>query len=339
MIIDCHTHISAPPQLKSYQNWLIDSAGRKGKGEFAISDEDIVTAMNKVTTGPYSHLEGMDEAGITHALLSARPNQMMHSKKPNEIVQWYTEVSNDLVYRYTQLWPDKFTGVASLPQMAGEPLDAALEELQRCVSDLGYRSCILNPDPFENSAAEAPPLWDRYWHPLYELLCELDIPCQIHGTGKPSSREYFNHYYIHEESVAVLAFACSDILDNFPHLKVVASHGGGSIPYQIGRYLAGERAVEKRDFIKRLKRIYFDTVLHTPAAVEFLIKTVGVENVLYGSEWPGLGSVIDPETGRCMDNLVPDIMAMDWLSDNDKDCILWKNSVELFKLSSINELP
>jgi predicted TIM-barrel fold metal-dependent hydrolase len=240
MIIDCHAHITVPPQLKSYQNWLIDSAGRKGKGELSISDDDIIAAMNNVTTGPYSHLEGMDEAGITHALLSARPNQMMHSKKPGEIVTWYTEASNDLVYRYTRLWPDKFIGVAALPQIAGEPLDVALEELQRCVQKLWFRSCILNPDPFENADTDPPPLWDRYWYPLYELLCELDIPCQIHGTGKPSSREYFNHYYIHEESVAVLAFVCSEVLDDFPNLKVIASHGGGSIPYQIGRYIASE---------------------------------------------------------------------------------------------------
>ena len=97
------------------------------------------------------------------------------------------------------------------------------------------------------------------------------------------------------------------------------------------------KETEKREFINRLKRIYFDTVLHTPAAVEYLIRTVGAENVLYGSEWPGLGSVVDPASGRTMDNLVPDIMEMDWLSAGDKERILWKNSVEVFKLSNLTE--
>jgi len=256
----------------------------------------------------------------------------MHSQKPAEIVRWYTEVSNDLVYRYTQLWPNRFIGIASLPQTDCDPLDDVILELRRCVTELGFRGCILNPDPCENSGIQPPPLWDPYWHPLYKELCVLDVPCHIHGTGPAATREFYNHYYIHEESVAVLAFVCSDILDMFPRLKVIASHGGGSIPFQIGRYIANDRSRNKREFRARLKRIYFDTVLHDPAAMEYLIKTVGANHCLFGTEWPGLGSVVDTDTGRLMDNLAPDILALDWLSDTDKNAILYKNAVDVFGL-------
>jgi OH-DDVA meta-cleavage compound hydrolase len=339
MIIDCHAHITPPPELKTYRDWLMLTGGREGKGDPNFSDASIRMAMNKKSIGPVSHLDGIENAGISIQLLSPRPKLMMHSQKPPEIVKWYTEVSNDLVYRYTQLWPDIFIGVASLPQMAGIPLDDAVVELRRCVNELGFRGCILNPDPYENSGPKPPPLWDQYWYPIYNELCELDIPCHIHGTGAPSSREYYNHYYIHEESVAVLAFICSDILDNFPKLKVVASHGGGSIPFQIGRYIASERTSKQREFRERLKRIYFDTVLHDPTSVEFLIKVVGANNCLFGTEWPGLGSIIDPGSGRVMDNLAPNIQQLSWLTVDEIEAILWKNAVKVFGISDFLSKP
>jgi len=332
VIIDCHAHISPPPELRIYRDWLTRTKGSEGKNPPLIPDESIITAMNTPSTGPISHMDGINQAGISIQMLSPRPNQMMHSKRPSEIVRWYTEVSNDLVYRYTQLWPTRFIGIASLPQTAEDPLDHAVHELRRSVTELGFKGCILNPDPYENTGKQPPPLWDPYWYPLYDELCALDVPCHVHGTGPAASREFYNHYYIHEESVAVLAFICSDILDIFPQLKVIASHGGGSIPFQIGRYIAADRTRKQRDFSTRLKRIYFDTVLHNPAAMEYLIRTVGSENCLFGTEWPGLGSVVNPDTNRMMDNLAPDVLALEWLSDADKNAILFKNAIDVFGL-------
>jgi 4-oxalmesaconate hydratase len=191
---------------------------------------------------------------------------------------------------------------------------------------------MFNPDPFENSGTSSPPLWDRYWYPLYEKLSELDVPCHIHGMGPKSDREAYNHYYVDEVSTAVLAFVGSDVLDDFPKLKIVASHGGGSIPYQIGRYIAGARKHQKRELKPKFQRIYYDTVLHDAAAVEFLIKVMGADNVLFGTEWPGLGSVIDPETGRVMDDLAPAIKAIDGLSKEDQAKVLYRNAEKIFNL-------
>lgn len=337
MIIDCHAHLSAPQELHDYRSWLIKTRGREGRGDPLISDDAILKAMHLASSAPFSHLGGIERAGISIQLLSPRPNQMMHSQQPGEIVKWYAQASNDLVYRYTRIWPGMFIGIASLPQMAGEDLEEPVLELRRCVNQLGFRGCILNPDPYENTGEQSRPLWDPYWFPLYEALCDLDVPCHIHATGKPSPREIYNHYYIHEESVAALAFVSSDILDLFPRLKVVVSHGGGSIPFQIGRYIAGERTSKNRDFYQRMRRIYFDTVLHNPAAVEYLIKTAGVKNCLFGTEWPGLGSVIEPRTGHVMDNLAPAIRAIPWLKQADIEDILWRNAVEVFGLD--RQLP
>jgi 4-oxalmesaconate hydratase len=81
--------------------------------------------------------------------------------------------------------------------------------------------------------------------------------------------------------------------------------------------------------------MFFDTVLHDPVAVELLIKVVGANNCLFGTEWPGLGSVIDNDSGRSMDNLAPDIQKLSWLSDDEIEAILWKNTTDLYNLGDI----
>lgn len=334
-IIDCHSHLTAPPQLDIYQKWLIETAGAQGRGSLDISDDQIRDAMNAVEQGPYSHLEGAERADVSLQLISPRPMNMMHHRKPADIVQWNAEASNDLVYRKTQIWPDRFAGIASIPECAGEPIDRAVRELERCVSELGFRGCVLNPDPFEGTNPDSPPLWDKYWYPLFEKLCELNVPCHVHGTSTPCDREFHNHTYIHEESIAVIGFVSSEVMDDFPDLRVVVSHGGGSIPFQIGRYESGEMKRNGRSFIERLMagNIYFDTVLHDVGAVEYLIKLFGAGKCLFGTEYPGLGSVIDPKTGRCMDDLAWFIESADWLSETEKQLILCDNAKRIFGLN------
>ena len=66
-----------------------------------------------------------------------------------------------------------------LPQVAGGPLDDCVAELERCVTELGFVGCNLNPDP-SGGVWTSPPLTDEYWFPLYEKMTELDVPAMIH---------------------------------------------------------------------------------------------------------------------------------------------------------------
>src|SRR5690606_24100375 len=208
-----------------------------------------------------------------------------------------------------------------------------LPELERCIKELGFKGCILNPDPYENGGVKAPPLGDRYWYPLYEKLCELDVVAHIHATGsREPEREPYSLHFINEETTAVYGLLNSRVLDDFPTLKILVSHGGGAVPYQLGRFDSESIRRGGERFRDRLRRLYFDTVLYTRDALELLIKTVGVDRVLYGAECPGVGSVIDPETGTTLDDIVPHIRQIEWLSESDKEKILGLNARELFKL-------
>jgi len=336
MIIDCHAHVSGPKAYWAYKAGLVSHRGSHGRRGLKLNDEDILAAWNAKEMAPTGHLDHMRACGIDMQLISPRPFQMMHSERPASIVHDWTEITNDLIHRSCKLMPDKFIGMAGLPQVAGAPIDDALPELERCVAELGFKGCLLNPDPYENGGVKAPPLGDRYWYPLYEKLCELDVVAHIHATSsREPEREPYSLHFINEETTAVYGLVTSTVLADFPELKILVSHGGGAIPYQLGRFdSASARRGGGERFRDRLRRLYFDTVLYTADALELLIRTVGVDRVLYGAECPGVGSVIDPDTGRTFDDIVPMIRRFDWLSDGDKRAILELNARRLFGLGA-----
>jgi OH-DDVA meta-cleavage compound hydrolase len=333
LIIDCHAHLSAPKAYWAYKAGLLSHRGSHGRGGLRLSDEEILAAWNAKEMAPTGHLDHMKACGIDVQLISPRPFQMMHSEKPAKIVNYWTEETNDLIHRSCKLMPERFVGIAGLPQVAGEPIESCLGELERSVEELGFKGCILNPDPFENSGVKAPPLGDEYWYPLYEKLVELDVVAHIHATAsRHPEREPYTLHFVNEETTAVFGLVTSRVLDDFPQLKVLVSHGGGAIPYQLGRFDSASLRGSGERFRDRLRRLYFDTVLYTQEALELLIKTVGIDQVLYGAECPGVGSVVDPETGSTFDDIVPHIRSFEWLSDEDSSKILEHNARKLFKL-------
>lgn len=333
MIIDCHSHVSAPVQLWAYKASLLSHRGAHGRGKVNVTDDEIMVAVNKKEMAPHGHLDMMEHVGTDLQLISPRPFQMMHSERPAKLVQWFIEECNNIIYRQTQLMPDKFVGIAGLPQVGGEPVEIALPELERSVNELGFKGCLLNPDPYENNGNHPPALGDRYWYPLYEKLCELDVPGHIHGTGSRSEREPYSLRFINEETTAVFGLVNSDVFKDFPNLKIVVSHGGGAIPYQLGRFESGSlRNPNAERFSERMRKLYFDTVLYTPEALELLIKVVGADQCLFGAECPGVGSAVNPDTGRTMDDIKPYIEGFEWLSAEDKKKILEDNAKRVFKL-------
>ena len=336
MIIDCHGHVSAPAELWVYKAHILSHRGEHGRRMPEVTDEEILRYANKTEMAPCGHIDMLDRVKTDLQLVSPRPFQMMHSAKPGRLVHWFTEETNNIIARTVKLLPQRFVGISGLPQVAGDPITVALPELERAVTKLGFRGCLLNPDPYENSGVEAPPLGDRYWYPLYEKLCELDVPAHIHATGSQSERTPYTLHFVNEESIAVFGLVNSSVLQDFPSLKIVVSHGGGAIPYQIGRFQSGG-ARKGIDFLDRMRQLYFDTVLYSEEALRLLIKTVGADRCLFGSECPGVGSTVDPHTGRTRDDIRPFIEGFDWLSTADKQAIFEGNARRLFGLSERKE--
>jgi len=330
--IDAHAHVSVPSEVWAYKAGLLSHRGAHGRRGPQLTDEELIAAYHKKEMAPVGHLESMKLNKIDVQLISPRPFQMMHSEK-FKLVQWFHEEVNNIIYRDTQLFPGQFYGVCMMPQAAGEPIQKALPELERCVKELGFVGTLLNPDPYENTGTEAPPLGDRYWYPLYEKLCELDVPAHIHGTTSHSERTPYTLHFINEETIAVYGLINSTVFKDFPTLKIVVSHGGGAIPYQFGRFQSGSmRNPPGQRFSDGLKKLYFDTVLYTESALKLLVEVMGPDNLVFGAECPGVGSSVNPDTGHTFDDIVPYIENMSTLNAQQKRDILENNARRLYKI-------
>ena len=327
MIIDAHAHLLAPEVFYAYKARL-ESGGGHHKGSSNISDEQLAAAAGR-------NVALMDEVGTDVQLISPRPYQLMTSSRPARIVHWWVEANNDLIARTVALHPDRFGAVAALPITPSEPVTAAFEELDRAVSDLGAVGVLINPDPSEGEG-KSPALGDEYWYPLYEQLVRHDLPALIHSAGCFSGRETYSEHFITEESVAILSVLRSSVFRDLPSLKLIIAHGGGSVPYQLGRWQAERLAphlggdAHSERFEDALRRFWFDSVLHYPPALAYLIATVGSDRVLFGTERPGSGSTTDPRTGRELDDLKTVIDELGALTEHDRAAIYEGNARAVF---------
>ena len=333
MVIDSHAHVTAPDSLYVYKAGLLAHRGGHGRGSTGATDQDVKDALNKPVFGGSSHLEQLKEAGIDLQMISPRPYQMMHSESP-KLVRWYIEETNNIIGQQTKLFPNTFKGVCGLPQTPGVSPKECVSELERCVKEMGFVGCLINPDPGECSGHDTPPLGDRFWYPLYEKLCELDLPGHIHSAGCRSERLTYSLHFINEENIAVVSLLSSNVFKDFPKLKILVSHGGGAIPYQWARFEASALRRGGERFFDRMRHLYYDTVLYNKESLELLFKTVGVERCLFGTERPGIGTVKDPRTGKWLDETRHIIEAMDFLSAADKKGIFEDNARKLFKLDA-----
>ena len=176
MKIDVHGHVSAPESLYAYKAGLLAHRGAHGRGSAGVTDETLRAALTEPNRsfGGVSHLQHLDDAGVDIQLISPRPYQMMHSEQA-KLVEWFAEETNDAIARTCRLEPGRFRGVAGMPQSMETGPARWAAELRRCVAEYGFVGAMLNTDPYEGTAPP-PALGDRFWYPVWEALCELDVP-------------------------------------------------------------------------------------------------------------------------------------------------------------------
>lgn len=327
MIIDVHGHVSLCPEVLAYKAQLSASLGNPDVGPPTISDARLEEVGRR-------HIDRLDAVGTDVQLISPRPFHAWHSQRPHKIVVDWTRFVNDVIARTCALFPDRYIGVGGLPQATGEPLDTAIAELERTVTEYGFVGCVLNPDPSEGGTPVPPGLGDRYWYPLYEKLCELGIPALVHSASCASPRESYTLHFINEESIAIVSLLESDVFRDFPDLKLVIAHGGGAIPYQIARFESWRvKNKNPERFQESMRKLYYDTCVYNPEGLDLLFRIVGTDRCVFGTELPGTGTEVDPVTGRVFDDLRPVIeQQIPWLSDDDKHAILERTPRELFSL-------
>lgn len=322
MIIDSHAHVVVPPESYKYMSELVASRANPNFPP-SLPDESVRKAGQSI-------IDIMDSVGTDIQFLSPRPYMQMHSVKPAKVSELWTRHQNDLVYRTVQMFPTRFRAVAGLPQYRDTSPTNCLAELEFRVKEQGFIGCLLNPDPTEGDGMPPPGLGDEFWYPLYDKLCELDIPALIHSAGSCQPRESYTLKFINEESIGIISLMNSKVFEHFPNLKLIMPHGGGAIPYHMGRFRAWSIRNGGEFFDDKLKRLHFDTTTYDKDALELLFKVVGPDRVLFATENPGTGSAIDPTTGRAYDDLKPVIEGLSFLSEKDRENVFECNCARLY---------
>jgi predicted TIM-barrel fold metal-dependent hydrolase len=320
-VLDVHGHVSVPFAANSLlmlmmgSNTPMDSPiGQPKAGPAAVSAEDFHAAAA-------GHARYMDERNIDVQVIGPRPFLMMGWMEPHLLPSWARYV-NDMIHQQCQMFPGRFLGAAMLPQVSDAPdLSNCIGELNRCVRDYGFVAAYVSPDPAGRRTT--PGMHEPYWFPLYARAQELGVPLIVHGTNSldPRYRVVPHNYqlgFLTEQYLAGQFLSHGDVFSRFPELRVIICHCGGALD----RFIPTDHHIAQKDLSGNL---FYDTCGYDLNFLEAAIKQRGVPRMLFGTEAPGSGRAVRPETGRTCDDLVPVIDSFDFLTPDDKLAIFNAN--------------
>lgn len=322
--IDVHAHAQPPEYLD-----ILKSSGRY---EVGGDEETGLIIMEKgsrfLTITPQMHdveqrIADMDRHGIDMQILSVTTPQVYFLTDQPAID--LARRCNDYLASIVRDYPDRFRALASVPLTAN--VDEAVRELKRCIDELGMVGFIIGAN------IDGTPIDDPRFDPLYEEANRLGTTMFIHPMT-PASVEGMNQYaltplvgFMVDTTLAVSRLIFSNFFGRFLSIKVIVAHLGATIPFLAGRLDMGYRAYPDCQGITRLPSeiiadLYFDTVSFHEPALRCAIDTVGIDRVLFGSDYPH----VIGDVGRATD------IIDDMLGRRDKRKIFGDNAAPLFGL-------
>ena len=327
LIIDCHGHYTVLP--KGHDAWREEQkaafkAGAACPAYPAISDAEIVETIES------NQLRLIRERGADLTIFSPRASAMAPHIGDESVAREWARRCNDLIARVVALFPQTFAGVCMLPQSPHADMTSSIEELDRCVTQLGFVGCNLNPDP-GGGFFKHPPLTDRYWYPFYERMVDLDVPAMIHVSGSCNPAMHATGgYYIAADTIAFMQLLEGDLFADFPSLRFIIPHGGGAVPYHWGRYRGLADMLKKPALDTHLmNNIFFDTCVYHQPGIDLLSDVIANKNILFGSEMVGAVRGVDPTTGHYFDDTKRYIEALE-ISDDERHAIFEGNARRVF---------
>lgn len=291
-VIDIHTHMLT-------LEW-IELLRSHGGGKYSVkktkANQDAIHLFDApfmtLMPGMWDYdlrIKNMDKAKVDVAIVSLTcPNVFWGGR---EVSLKAARIVNDSMSEQQRAKPDRIRWFASLPWQYA---DEAKAELARCVKGGAVGVMVLGSiDGNDLIAPQFAPIWQE--------IDQLGLPVLVHPTAPQGVREMhmeaFNLIppvgFMFDTTLAFAHMIFSGFLDKYPNVKLIAAHGGAALPYLAGRFdICHERipacsAVIKEKPSAYLRRIYYDTVVYDPAALELCIKVAGsADNVLYGSDYP-----------------------------------------------------
>lgn len=290
------------------------------RGEAAIlADKVRLAPFRGILCDMEKRLEAMDKTGVDVQLLSSWIDLTAYALDPEPGAQ-YSRVVNRIISEEAAKHPDRFLALGTVPLQ--DPRLAA-EELRYAVEELGMVGVEIatTVDGTDLSTAQLDPFWEAagalrcliLLHP-YNPLPGIDLSANFldNMVGRPA-----------ESTIAVGHLIFSGILERHPDLVICVVHGGGFLPYQLGRMERGFSSVPQKTTTnistspgELARRLYYDTVLHDPVALSFLVEHMGADRVVVGTDYPF--EMGDPDPVKTVES-IPD------LNDEQRNLILAGN--------------
>jgi len=327
VVIDVHIHYMSPRVFEAlrrrpgeYGVRLLD----EGEPRLQVGDEPPTRPLLKALYTLDLHLAFLREQGIQGAVFGPLMDVAGYSL-PSEQARAWSRLQNEALAASLREAGGPLWGLATVPLQ--DPKIAA-EELSVAVRELGLRGAMVDTNVLGR------PLGDPAFDPFWKTAAELEAPVILHPYRlEPISR--FGSHYLHnlvgypfETTLAAGNLLLGGTLDRVPGLTLVLIHGGGFLPYHLGRFDRGHQARPevRQDGVglpsSYARRFYYDTLTQLPAALAYLAQVVGPDRVLLGSDHPfWLG---DPEPLR--------VVRETRLSVEAQAAILGENAARLFHL-------
>ena len=309
--IDIHAHITPEGFVNAYQ------AGSTWHGISPAAVSNI-RYNPRTTWTPEERIADMNSLGVDVQVLST--NAFFYNYDMDaSVVSAMDRECNDYVVQLVKDYPDRFAGFANLPM---QDVSAAVAELERSMN-MGLKGAMIG-DQVNGKTFDEPEFM-----PLWKAAEASGAVLLIHQGGDTIVSPRNDRYHLPntignlaDRAVTFASFVFGGVMDACPDLRVCLCHGGGYTCYGIGRMDRGwqvrreARAHISQPPSKYLDRFYYDCLTHSEEALRYLVDSVGIDRVIFGTDWP-----FDMAT----DWPVSDILRMESLTIEEKEAILHGN--------------
>jgi predicted TIM-barrel fold metal-dependent hydrolase len=319
--IDCQSHLFCPELVRMMEKRATDPVVYlKGEDRY-VRMGDWNRRIMPDHMNVEAKLAAMDANGIAKTALS------INDPGP----EWFgadgpavARIANDFVADVVEQHPDRFFGLGVLPL---PDMKATMVELDRCVGPLGFKGFLI----YTNLAGRFHD--ELEFRPLFARAAELAVPLLLH-PAKPVTSALLTQYELisaignmFDDTIALARIMMSGILDEYPSLKLVCPHLGGTLPFILGRLEHQVKVLKrgpknlKRSPREYLQQVYLDIVSPLPEAIRMVHGLLGLDRLIFGSDHPW----VDPK-------LILDAMRGAKLGADAERKILSENAKWLFRL-------